>query len=87
MEQKQIEWPVPDSEREFIKQVVKFHESDSRWIRKDEYGDFNVDPETFFVVIPGKATREEAEDTDNCYRYIKEWAGATFVCKWFDMDD
>lgn len=49
-------------------------------------GVFKVDPETFMVVIPGEATMIGPYHEGTAL-FQKEWAGAKWVCDWFDLEE
>ena len=49
-------------------------------------GSFKVDPTTFMVVIPGEATMIGPYHEGTAI-FQKEWAGAKWVCDWFDLEE
>lgn len=75
--------PGLEEDRTFIKNVVEFHKRGLE-IKRLPTGHFEVDPETFIVVIPGEVEKGP-EDANGLAWYKKTWDGVTFVCKWFDM--
>lgn len=82
---KESDIPQLKEERETLARLAGFFvEGES--VERLPSGAFKVDPGTFMVVIPGEATMIGPYH-DGTALFQKEWAGAKWVCDWFDLEE
>lgn len=82
---KESDIPQLKEERETLARLAGFFVAGES-VERLPSGAFKVDPGTFMVVIPGEATMIGPYHEGTAL-FQKEWAGANWVCDWFDLEE
>lgn len=76
--------PGLKEERDMLERLAGFFRAGNS-VERLPSGALNVDPVTFMVVIPGE-TKMISLYHGGTALFQKEWAGAKWVCDWFDLE-
>lgn len=82
---KESDIPQLKEERETLARLAGFFVAGDS-VERLPSGAFKVDPDTFMGVIPGTAKRISPYRNGTAL-FRKEWAGAKWVCDWFDLEE
>lgn len=74
--------PGLEEDRKLLKEIIGFHERGMA-IKRLPSGEYEVDPETFFVIVPGEAEKGP-ENKQGLAWFRKKWDGVRFCCNCFE---
>ncbi|WP_462305189.1 hypothetical protein [Acidaminococcus massiliensis] len=74
--------PNLENDRNLLKSFVEFYKRGLEF-KQLPSGEFEVDPETFYGIIPGEAEKGP-EDKQGLAWFRKNWGGVRFCCHWFE---